>query len=98
MFNSQQNQHDVYTFTTILNDYNEEVKTPSFYKSVSMFISLLQHNQYTANDLRLLNCNYLALTSDRTLSKGMVIDSRYTIEFINDYGKEVILYLKEVTE
>jgi len=98
MFNSQKKQYNVFTFTSVKNDYNEEIKTPILYKTIDIFISLLQHNQYTANNVNLMNCTYLGLTTDRTLLKSMVIENRYIIEFINDYGNETILYLKEVSE
>lgn len=98
MFNSQKKPFDVFKCTYQKNDYNEEISTFVFYKRVEMFISLLQHNQFTANNVILMKCNYIALTDDKTLEKGMVIDNRYTIEFINSFGREIILYLKEVTE
>lgn len=96
MFNSMKSKHDVYTFSIVTNDYNEEIKTPVFYKSVDLFISLATHNPYTANNTQLIECQCVAITDDSTLAKGMIIDNKYSIEFINAYGNETYLYLKEV--
>ena len=42
--------------------------------------------------------DYTGITEDRTLKKGMMIEDRWSIEYINPAGNECILYLKEVVD
>jgi len=96
MFNSQMKKVNVYTISVTKNEYEENIKSSVFLKTISMFISYKQYNNYTANDVRLQEITHVGITADKTLEKGMVIDNQYTVEFINNDGKDSIVFLKQV--
>lgn len=96
MFNSQQKKYDVYTYSITTNEWGEKIKSPILFKSVLMFISLRTYNNFTSNDVRLQEVTHIGITSDKTIEKGMMIDNRYSVEFVNNDGRESILFLKEV--
>lgn len=107
MFNSKMKNYDVYTYEITTNEYNEKIKTPVLYKTVPMFISLLNHTNLNVNlssatvnvnDVNVTNCTYVAITQDKTLKKDMIIDNRYTITFVLDSGRDVFLTLSEVQD
>jgi hypothetical protein len=87
---------NVYTISVTKNEYEENIKSSVFLKTISMFISYKQYNNYTANDVRLQEITHVGITADKTLEKGMVIDNQYTVEFINNDGKDSIVFLKQV--
>jgi len=96
MFNSQMKKVDVYTISATKNEYEEEIKSPVFLKTILMFISLKTYNNYTSNDIKLQEVSHVGITTNKTLEKGMVINNQYTIEFINNDGRDSIVYLKQV--
>lgn len=96
MFNSQMKQHDVYTISISQNEWNEEIKSPVFFKSIRMFISIRTYNNYTTNDIKMQEVTHIGITPDKTLVNGMKIDNQYEIVFINNDGKDSIVYLKQV--
>lgn len=96
MFNSQKKMYNVFTYSTSKNEWNEDIKSPVFCKYITMFISLKSYNDFTSNDIRLQEVTHIGITEDKTLQKGMIIGDKYTIEFINNDGRESIVYLKQV--
>lgn len=96
MFQSKKKKYDIYQMQETEDEYGQTILTPVFFKTVEMFISLAQFNAYTANDFRLQEVTHTAITNDRQLKKGMLIEKKYRIEFVNDAGPDVLLYLKEV--
>lgn len=96
MFENKKSKHDVFVIDFTRDEYNQKIPSPIFYKAVAMLIGVMQHNQYTSNDTRLLEVTHTAITEDRTIQKGMVIDDKYIVEFANNQGKQSLLYLKEM--
>lgn len=96
MFNQQKELMNVYQAHSKANEWNENIKEWSLFCTAAIFISLATHNQYNANDLRLMEATHIGITDNRKIKKGMLIDKKYRVNFVNDACREVILYLQEV--
>ena len=99
MFNGRMTQHSVMKPVIAVDEYgNKVVRYYEPYADISAFIAMATHNQYSANAMQLQNITHTALTSARGLAKGMRIDDRYTVEFVNEAGHQTVLYLKELDD
>lgn len=96
MFNNKMSNYNVYTYEITTNDYNEEIKSPVLFKTVPMFISLLNHADLATNDVNILDSTYMAITNDNTLQRGMVVNNQYEITYVLQNGRDIFLTLKEV--
>jgi len=96
MFNSKTKNYNIYTYEITTNEYNEEIKSPVLFKTIPMFISLLNHADLATNDVNILNSTYMAITTDDTLQRGMIIDNKYEITYVLDNGRDIYLTLTEV--
>lgn len=96
MFNQQKKEFNVYRVGEKTNEWNENVKEWSLFCTATVFISLATHNPYNANDLNLMEATHIGITDNRKIKKGMLIDKKYRVIFVNDACREVILYLQEV--
>ena len=98
MFNAMKQPYQVFDFVETKNEYNETILEKKPYKVCDIFISYNSYQNSNSNDIRLQNVTYTGITEDRTLKKGMMIEDRWSIEYINPAGNECILYLKEVVD
>lgn len=96
MFNGKMQPFKVFKNTIATNEYGEEIKTPIYYKTIDMFISFNVHNPYIVSNLDLTKASYKAVTLDKTLEKGMTIENKYIIEFVNNDGRYSVIFLNEV--
>lgn len=98
MFNGRMTQHSVMKPVITVNEYGDKVISYVSCADISAFIAMATYNQYSANATQLQNITHTALTSARGLAKGMRIDDRYTVEFVNEAGRQTVLYLKELDD
>lgn len=94
MFNSKKQTYTVKRLSTTTNDYGEQLESYSQAANILMFISLSNEITQSSQDMRIQQCSHIGLTQD-SVSLGDVIDDKYTVEFINNAGREKIVYLKE---
>ena len=94
MFNSKKKSCTRKTRTITTNDYGESVETYSTAANILMFISLSNEITYNNADMRIQQCSHIGITND-TLTVGDIIDNKYEVLFINNAGREKIVYLKE---
>jgi len=91
----------VYNLSTTLNEYNERVaKPPELVATIEMAISVLTGSTITSNNVKTINSTHLGITNYRGLSENQQIEQdnkTFTIDFINDGGRVVLVYLKQVT-
>lgn len=95
MFNSKKKSYTVKTKTTTTNDYGEVVETYSpAANNVLMFISL--SNEITQNnaDMRVQQASHIGITKD-SLSLGDIVDDKYEVLFVNEAGRENVVFLME---
>lgn len=94
MFNSKKQscQRKVKSITE--NDYGEKIETYAPAANVLMFISLSNEITYNNADMRIQQCSHIGITKDN-LTLGDIIDDKYEVLFINNAGREKIIYLKE---
>lgn len=90
----------VYNIPTTLNEYNEAVEQPpTLVATIEMAISILTGSTITSNNVKTINSTHLGITDYRGLNENQQIvqgTKTYTIDFINDAGRKVIVYLKQV--
>lgn len=90
----------VYNLPTTLNEYNEKVEQPPVLTTtIEMAISVLTGSTITSNNVKTINSTHLGITDYRGLNENQQIvqgTKTYAIDFINDVGRKVIVYLKQV--
>lgn len=94
MFNSKKQSYQRKTRTITENDYGEKVETYANAPNTFMFISLSNEITYNNADMRIQQCSHIGITND-VLTIGDIIDDKYEVLFINNAGREKIVYLKE---
>ena len=75
--------------------YNETIESYAAAADIHMFISLSNESVLKSNDMRIQQCSHIGLTHD-TVSVGDVIDDKFEVQFINNAGKEKIVFMKEI--
>lgn len=94
MFNSKKQSYQRKTKSVSTNDFGETLATYATAPNVVMFISLSNEITQSSQDMRIQQCSHIGLTQD-TVSLGDIIDDKYEVLFINNAGREKIVYLKE---
>lgn len=77
------------------NPYNEQVETYIPSNTILMFISLSNEMTLASNDMRIQQCSHIGLTKD-DVEVGDLIDDKYEVQFINNAGREKIVFMKEI--
>lgn len=95
MFNSKKKVCTRKTKTETTNQYNEKVEGYTPAASVLMFISLSNESMLKSNDMRIQQCSHIGLTTD-TVLVGDLINDKLEVQFINNAGKEKIVFMKEI--
>ncbi|MEA4894238.1 MAG: hypothetical protein VB064_03150 [Oscillospiraceae bacterium] len=95
MLNNQRKQYSLYTYQSIKNDYNEDIKTPVFYKTIQASIVYTGNYPYIVADLKLKETQYVAITNDTDIAEGMKLD-KYEVVFVLPHGIENYCYLKVI--
>ena len=95
MFNSKKKTYSRKVRTTYTNPYNETIEEYAAAADIYMFISLSNESVLQSNDMRIQQCSHIGLTTD-TVSVGDLIDDKYEIQFINNAGREKIVFMKEI--
>lgn len=95
MFNSKKRTYTRKVKSITTNSYNETIEAYTAAADVNMFISLSNESVLQSNDMRIQQCSHIGLTKD-TVAIGDVIDDKYEITFINNAGKEKIVFMKEI--
>lgn len=95
MFNSKKKSYTRKTVTVLTNnDYGEKIEAYTTASNIFMFISLSNEITQSSQDMRIQQCSHIGLTQD-TVTIGDLIDDKYEVTFINNAGREKIVYLKE---
>ena len=93
--------YKVYTVTSTLNEYNEEVAQGMVEAAtIEMAVSVLTGNTITSNNIQTVNSTHLGITDYRGLAQSQILVSgtnSYSIDFINDCGRKVLVYLKRIS-
>lgn len=81
----------------VTNDYGEKVATYSALDNIDIFISLSSHEVYGSADMRVQECSHIGLTKDKRIKKGMVIDDRFEVSFVNGITSQemILVYMRE---
>ena len=96
MFNSKKQSFQRKTKSiSTNNDYGEKIETYTTASNILMFISLSNEMTQSSQDMRIQQCSHIGLTKD-TVTIGDLIDDKYEVTFINNAGREKIVYLKEI--
>ena len=95
MFNSKKRTYTRQVRTITTNAYNEKIEGYAAAANIHMFISLSNESVLQSNDMRIQQCSHIGLTKD-TVAIGDLIDDKYEIKFINNAGKEKIVFMKEI--
>lgn len=95
MFNSKKRAYTRKVKSITTNAYNETIEGYAAAADVYMFISLSNESVLQSNDMRIQQCSHIGLTKD-TVAVGDLIDDKYEIQFINNAGKEKIVFMKEI--
>lgn len=92
--------YKVYTVTSTLNEYNEEVAQGTILAAtIEMAVSVLTGSTINSNNVNTVNSTHLGITDYRGLAQSQILVSgteSYSIDFINDSGRKVLVYLKRV--
>ena len=93
--------YKVYTVTSTLNEYNEEVSQGMVQAAtIEMAVSVLTGNTITSNNIQTVNSTHLGITDYRGLAQSQILvngTNSYSIDFINDSGRKVLVYLKRIS-
>lgn len=96
MFNSKKKSYTRKTRTiSTINDYREPTETYTATTNILMFISLSNEITTSSQDMRIQQCSHIGLTKDE-VTIGDEIGGKYIVQFINNAGREKIVYLKEI--
>ena len=95
MFNSKKKFYSRESKVVYKNAYNEKIEEYVPAADVLMFISLSNESVIQSNDMRIQQCSHIGLTS-YVLNVGDRIDGKYEVQFINNAGREKIVFMKEI--
>ena len=95
MFNSKKKTYTRKVKSITTNSYNETIEGYAAAAEIQMFISLSNESVLQSNDMRIQQCSHIGLTTD-TVTIGDLIDDKYEVQFINNAGREKIVYMKEI--
>lgn len=95
MFNSKKKTYSRMARIESTNSYNETIEGYTPAADIHMFISLSNESVLQSNDMRIQQCSHIGLTLD-SLNVGDLIDDKYEVQFINNAGKEKIVFMKEI--
>ena len=95
MFNSKKQKYPRKTRVVTKNEYNESIEGYAAAADVNMFISLSNEITMSSQDMRIQQCSHIGLTEDEVLV-GDLIDDKYEVSFINNAGREKIVFMKEI--
>ena len=96
MFNCKKKSYTRKTKTVSTdNPYNEKVETYIPSTHILMFISLSNEMTLSSQDMRIQQCSHIGLTKDEIL-EGDLIDDKYEVQFVNNAGREKIVFMKEI--
>lgn len=97
MFNSKYKYYTRKIKTISTDAYGEEIETYTIASPnrIRMFISLSNESVLQSNDMRIQQCSHIGLTQAR-ITVGDLIDDKYEVQFINNAGREKIVYMKEI--
>ena len=95
MFNGKKQKYTREILTETINEYGESISTYTSTDSINMFVSLQSENFSESNNMRIQQCTHIGLTED-SVEVGDLIGSKYTVTFINNAGREKIVYMKEL--
>ena len=95
MFNSKKKTYTRKAKTITTNAYNEKIENYAAAAEIHMFISLSNESVIQSNDMRIQQCSHIGLTRG-TVTVGDLIDDKFEVQFINNAGKEKIIYMKEI--
>lgn len=95
MFNSKKQKYPRKSKVVTKNEYNESIEGYAAAANVNMFISLSNESVMQSNDMRIQQCSHIGLTKNEVLV-GDLIDDKYEVQFINNAGKEKIVFMKEI--
>lgn len=91
----------VYRYETKLNEYREEQKGLTAICEIEIAVSTTNGAFNSANNVKTTNSTHTAFTKAVGLREDDIIDldgRQFQIDFINDYGRFPVLYLKAVEE
>lgn len=95
MFNSKKKSYSRKIRTKTSNEYNEPIEVYAAAANIRMFISLSNEITMSSQDMRIQQCSHIGLTEDEVLV-GDLIDDKYEVSFINNAGREKIVFMKEI--
>ena len=96
MFNCKKKTYTRKTKTVSTdNPYKEKIETYTPSADIVMFVSLSNETTMSNQDMRIQQCSHIGLTKDSVLV-GDLIDDKYEVQFINNAGREKIVFMKEI--
>lgn len=96
MFNCKKKSYTRKTLSVSTdNPYNEPVESYTTASNIIMFISLSNEITMSNQDMRIQQCSHIGLTHDE-VEVGDEIGGKYLVQFVNNAGREKIVYLKEI--
>lgn len=79
-----------------INEYGEKVITYQFVRYIQMALAQSTINTIQNNDMNILNVEYLGLTTDRYIQKGMRIDNKYIVSYVEVNRIYSIVHMVEI--
>ena len=97
MFNSKAKFYSRKIKSVNTDEYGEPIVTYTAASPthIKMFISLSNEITTSSQDMRIQQCSHIGLTK-ATVTVGDLIDDKYEVQFINNAGREKIVYMKEI--
>ena len=95
-FNNKMKKVSVDKQVITINEYGEKVITYQFVRYIQMAMAQSTINTIQNNDVNVINVEYLGLTTDRYIQKGMRIDNKYIVSYVEVNRIYSILHLVEI--
>ena len=91
MFNSQRTSYMLYRGQKTVDKFNQEITDYQPLQEIQAFISLNSSLFNRENPQRVLNCEYVGVTSHRDLVSGDRIGD-YLIKYVVPHGNDIFFY------
>lgn len=95
MFEAKKKTYSRQSLVKTTNMYGEDIESYTAAADIHMFLSLSNESVLQSNDMRIQQCSHIGLTKD-AIEVGDLIDEKYEVQFVNNAGREKIVFMKEI--
>lgn len=97
MYNQKMISLPLYSKSTTLSDYKQEVENYTKIADIDVAIGLNLYAEYNPEGMNVIKSKFCGYTEYQGIQQGMKIGDNYIVEYAIEKNRGTFLYLKEIT-